>query len=72
MRALRGNAFSRYEQFETSPETIEQELLHAGCYNCDSIDDTVTVDGILLNLSNPCPITFQNIQFPSSMTGNSG
>ena len=31
-RALvRGNAFSRYEQFETSPDTIEQELRSADC-----------------------------------------
>ena len=29
---MAGSAFRRYEQFETSPETIEQELRPGVCY----------------------------------------
>ena len=32
---MTGYAFSRYEQFETSPGTIEQELRPAFCANTD-------------------------------------
>ena len=36
---MRGSAFSRYEQFDTSPETINQELQPAVCEKNAGIDE---------------------------------
>ena len=44
----RGSAFSRYEQFDTSPETTEQELRPAGLRTAtDRFKENYSIDSLL-------------------------